>query len=38
MIKGKLNQHKEGLLDEIENTRVVILENPEHQQKLKCLK
>jgi hypothetical protein len=38
MTQGKLNQNTEGLLNETENIRVVILENLIHQRKLKCLR
>jgi hypothetical protein len=38
MTQGKLNQHKECLLDQTENIRVVILENLLYPQKLKCLR
>jgi hypothetical protein len=38
MNRGKLNQEKEGILDQTENIRVVILENLLHQQKLNCHK
>jgi hypothetical protein len=38
MTQGKLNKNKESLLDQTENIRVVTLENPLHQQKLKCLR
>jgi hypothetical protein len=34
MTRGKLNQDKEGLLDQRENIRVVILENL-HQREIK---
>jgi hypothetical protein len=38
MTQGKLNQDKEGLLDQTENILVVTLENLINQRKLKCLR
>jgi hypothetical protein len=38
MTRGKLKQNTEGLLDQIESIRVVILENLLHQRKLNCLR